>query len=60
MKKLLFAAALAVLIIAPSCKNRRNNTDVDNTDSTAVEEPVVPSRKTARLTMRPASSPASP
>ena len=42
MKKLLFAAALAVLIIAPSCKNRRNNTDVDNTDSTAVEEPVVP------------------
>ena len=42
MKKLLFAAALAVLIIVPSCKNRRNNTEVDNTDSTAVEEPVVP------------------
>jgi len=39
MKKLFFAAALAALLIIPSCKNRSTKAPAGDTDSTAVEVP---------------------
>ncbi|MBO4434720.1 MAG: hypothetical protein J5769_04620 [Bacteroidales bacterium] len=41
MKRILFAAALAALVLLPSCKNRRQQANLPQEDSTAVEEPVV-------------------